>query len=146
MITIGIIVNIKYEEAKAIVRLPVFEVPGSTNKQTVEASICYTPGNLNGYKKDDVVYVGFENNQIEKPIILGKLYTGEEEASNYSKSNSLEVTGNVKLPSNTNIGDISYNDLKRVVREIDSLNTQLEQVKGSGSSQDIDIIDLRPTE
>ena len=37
--------------------------------------ICSSPGTLVSYSVGDIVLVGFENNEIDKPVILGLLYT-----------------------------------------------------------------------
>jgi hypothetical protein len=42
----------------------------------IEALINITPGMFNNLFVDDVVFVAFEENALEKPIVIGKLYTG----------------------------------------------------------------------
>lgn len=127
MITLGIINSINIDSIA--VRLPVFEASGSNENQILNCSICYNPGNLKGYKVGDIVYVGFENNQIDKPVVLGKLYKGEEEASNYSLANSLKVTENATLPYNTTIGNLDFSEIKSIFNEIMQLKDYINQLK-----------------
>jgi hypothetical protein len=42
----------------------------------IEALVSITPGMYNNLFIDDVVFVAFEENALEKPIIIGKLFTG----------------------------------------------------------------------
>lgn len=76
MITKGIITEIVDEKDKHYfsVRVPIFETSASTEFSIFkEVPLCYEPGNLSGYHLDDVVWVGFENNEANNPVILGKL-------------------------------------------------------------------------
>ena len=67
------------------------------------------PGIYNGYKEEDVVIVAFENNKIDQPVIVGKLYLGAENegstplgalsCSNLSVSNSATLPLVTKLTS-----------------------------------------------
>jgi hypothetical protein len=59
-----------------MVRLPLFETASSTVPVEVEALISITPGMFNNLFVGDVVFVAFEENALEKPIVIGKLYTG----------------------------------------------------------------------
>lgn len=142
MLTKGKITEVR--ETTLMVRLPVFESAGNNNPQIVECTVCYNPGNLNGYKIDDVVWVGFENNQIHKPVVLGKLYLGtSEESSNFSKVDSLNVSGSAVLPANTVIGNLDFNEIKNISGQISQLDAKIDQVKVDALHTDIPITDLR---
>jgi len=117
---------------KYLVEIPIFNSAGveknSLTSSLMEASLCYTPGNLNGYRENDVVFVGFEDNNLARPIILGKLYLGEEECTNYAKANALEVNGVAKLPLDTQIGEITGENLELFVRDIANIKSKLEEI------------------
>lgn len=126
MITKGIIQSINGN--KFIVRLPVLEKPGLINvttslNNTLEATLNTPPGLYDAYNINDVVFVSFEDNQINKPIILGKLLLNEKENNVTSQLsiNSLNVTGIANLPKNTRIGNINYGDLESAVNIINTL-------------------------
>ena len=74
MITKGIITAIDFKGNTCTVRMPLFENAGN-DQITGTATISNTPGSYNGYKVNDVVLVGFEDGQMDKPVILGKLYS-----------------------------------------------------------------------
>ncbi len=101
------------EQGKNIykVRIPFME--DNTNHEMVfSALLCNQPGEYNGYKVGDCVYVIFENDKMDVPVIMGKLYTGaDEKIENYHVVNNLNVTGTVTLPSNVKIGGYTTNDL-----------------------------------
>lgn len=122
MIQKAIITSIDYATGKIKVRIPRFEVAGVSTQFIIESTLCYEPGNYNNYQVNDVVYVGFENYELDKPIILGKLFTGiPEEASNYSYTKALKVLGSSNLSKDTKIGDLSYSDLEYSKKKVDYL-------------------------
>lgn len=149
MITKGIIQRIDSSVKGSVdfyVRLPLFETANDSSPFIASAKLCYQPGNLEGYSEGDIVYVGFENEYLNRPVILGKLYKGNEKnlfleseeeltedsnykqnASNFSYNSSLEVVHNAILPKNTKIGDLSYTDLLEMKHKlehiIDSINS-----------------------
>ena len=56
--------------------MPLFETASSSVPVEVEALVSITPGMFNNLFINDVVFIAFEENALEKPIIIGKLYTG----------------------------------------------------------------------
>lgn len=120
MLVKGQIIRINKDTNTIDVRLPVFET-SINQKIIVPATICYQPGNLNEYSVNDVVFVDFENMELNKPVIIGKLYTGDiNDKGNYAKCKDLNVLNSAKLPKNTEITDAntSLADLIRIVNAI----------------------------
>lgn len=76
MITKGIIRSINKAGNRCIVRMPLFENASSSSPVEAEALVNITPGLFNNLFVGDIVFLGFEENALEKPIILGKLYKG----------------------------------------------------------------------
>jgi hypothetical protein len=56
--------------------MPLFETASSTAPVEAEALVSIPPGIFNNLVVGDVVFVAFEENALEKPIIIGKLFTG----------------------------------------------------------------------
>jgi hypothetical protein len=76
LITKAIVRAINGAGNRCIVRMPLFETASDMSPVEAEALVSITPGFFNNIFVGDVVFVGFEENALEKPIILGKLYKG----------------------------------------------------------------------
>ena len=76
MVTKAIIKSITGAKNRCIVRMPLFETAASTAAVEAEALVSITPGMFNNLVVGDVVFVAFEENALEKPIIIGKLFKG----------------------------------------------------------------------
>lgn len=139
MITKAEVQEILRETNQLRVRIPIFESAGITKQAIIDANICYTPGNVELYAVGDIVYVGFENNNINNPVILGKLYQGKEnEASTFSYSNSLEVTNKTILSSDTTIGDLGYTELSTLKNSRGNLQQQIDTINETLKKNGID--------
>lgn len=117
MLTKAIIQSIDYTKNMCRIRIPLFE-NASRNVNIIEADaqLNIVPGIYNSYKTGDVVFIGFEENRMELPVILGKLFvSASAEASAYRGSvsgNSLAITDTAQLPYSTvfNYDKITQND------------------------------------
>ena len=76
MVTKAIIQSINRNKNRCQVRMPLFESAASTAIVDAEALISIPPGIFNNLSVGDIVFVAFEENALEKPIIIGKLFTG----------------------------------------------------------------------
>ena len=66
------------------VRIPKYDkmsYDGTNYHELSTGIICSTPGSLVNYSVGDIVLVGFENDEISKPVILGLLYTNNNAES-----------------------------------------------------------------
>ena len=96
MITKGLIRSINRAGNRCVVRLPLFETASSTTPVEIEALISITPGMYNNLFVNDVVFVAFEENALEKPIVVGKLYTGSANEINTPGGAGILDTLNVR--------------------------------------------------
>lgn len=129
MITKAIIIN-KIEDTpnKFLVRIPLFEgsgnsceVSGNTD-MPFEATLCYNPGNYDSYLPNDIVYVSFEDNLYANAVILGKLYTGEENKAVGSQSiNTLNVEGTTNLNGNVKVNGVDLSKINQHNQAINNL-------------------------
>jgi hypothetical protein len=117
MLTKAIIQSIDYTKNMCRVRIPLFEnASRNVNMIEADAQINIVPGIYNSYKTGDIVFIGFEENKMELPVILGKLFvSASAEASSYRGSvsgNSLAITETAQLPHSTifDFSKISQND------------------------------------
>lgn len=82
----------------------------------VSATAIVFPGAENVYNVNDVVYVGFEDDLADRPIILGKLYKGKEAKESITTTltvKSAEVTEVTKLSGSTTIDNIDLSDVSK---------------------------------
>lgn len=117
MITKAFIVK-KLNTNKYLVRIPYLEdTTGSSSLKTaslLEATAVMNPGTLDIYKEGDCVFISFEGGNKGKPVIIGLLYKGNEDkepARAHQYNDSLTITNKAKLPTNTTIGSLHYNEL-----------------------------------
>lgn len=115
---------------KYMVRIPSFESAGQPNQFICSAIVSYTPGSDAMFRNGDVVVIGFENNNIDRAVVLGKLYTGEPEQG-YSSSSlqNLNVEGTTILSSQTTIGGLKYTDLLDMLIRIEGLETRVQALE-----------------
>ena len=128
MITKGIIVSIPVEptDNKYQVRLPFFEDATENADQVIyEATLIEAPGIIQGYDIDDVVYCDFEDNDLGRPVILGKLFSREiENRGAEIETNSLVVNDRTRLSKRTSIGDATESDvanIKNIKNKVDKM-------------------------
>lgn len=111
MITRAFIEDVDYDNAKILVRIPTLDgtstsVAATPKDQLEWAAVLETPGVEIQYNVGDVVVVGFEDNDLSSPIVLGflKLKKGSTKNSDYNISLSvtnLSVSNDSVLPTST---------------------------------------------
>ena len=125
MLTKAIIQSIDYTENICRVRIPLFE-NASRNTVMIEADAQFSivPGVYNSYKTGDVVFISFEENRMELPVILGKLFvSASAEASSHRGNlggNSLIITDTAQLPYST---VFDYSSISRNNKLYNNLDT-----------------------
>lgn len=114
------------------VRIPIFDgyegdQAATANEDLSWATLCCIPGLTNALSVGDIVYVGFEDDDYSRPVILGQLFMGYIPSTSQT-SPSLHLgelvvddkraagvdASNVKLPTTTTIGDLSPIKLKQL--------------------------------
>ena len=125
MLTKAIIQSIDYTKNICRVRIPLFE-NASRNTVMIEADAQFSivPGVYNSYKTGDIVFISFEENKMELPVILGKLFvSASAEASSHRgnlSGNSLDITDTAQLPYST---VFDYSNISRNSSLYKNLNT-----------------------
>lgn len=118
---------------KFTIQIPMLNKAGRGDKGTImEAIMCFTPGNLYGYEPGDVVIVGFEQNLMDKPIILGLMYKKDHDIkyNNYTYSDNIKVNeyGKARLPADTEFGGLKVSTLMYALRELDAIKNYINNV------------------
>ena len=106
MLTKAIVQSVNANGTRCLVRMPLFETSASATPIEVEAVINITPGIYNNLVVGDVVFVAFEENKFEKPVVIGKLFRGAE-IEGYTRGgggiiDTLKVNSEAYIPSSTN--------------------------------------------
>lgn len=140
------------EENKYIVRIPIIHgVQGSPQCTRDDllptATICSLPGFTNVVQPGDIVYVSFENDEYNEPVIIGQLLSN----TNPYDVNSDNITGtrtnavlqtleffddkssnftSAKLPLNTTIGQVNSQEIQFLLGLKDNVQDQIDSIEG----------------
>ena len=134
MITKGIIEEITTPYSVKV-RLPIFDRLQDSKNATPTSSlndaiICSLPNSNNHLTLGDIVIVGFEDNDMSKPIILGHLY---KETLSETKIDldlrKLSTDSTTKLYEQTYIGNITPQEIKQLKGAKDNLQKQIDLLK-----------------
>ena len=105
MITKAIIMSISGAGNRCIVRMPLFETAANSSPVLAEALVNITPGFFSNLNVGDVVFISYEENALEKPVILGKLFKGSLNENNVEGGmgilDTLRVNSAASIPSST---------------------------------------------
>jgi len=116
MIVRGIIESIFKNQAK--VRIPIFDKVFSASlgvdySELPDATICVPPKFDMNLKSGDTVYVLFEDNNRQKPIIIGFI-KNDKNSHCESESISVSVENSAVLPEDVVVGDVNQNNIKNL--------------------------------
>lgn len=127
MLTEAVIYNIIDQDAgKYVIRVPLFETIYS-GSLLLNASSVFNNGIISHYDVGDTVWVGFEKNQADKPVILGKLTQEVIENSKKYKiaiqASSIDVDTSAKLPFDTSLVNSysKYPTIKSIADEVEKV-------------------------
>ena len=126
MLTKGEIVSIDYAGSTCKVHVPYFDGTVGGDPFIEQATIITQPGIYGGYKVGDIVVVGFEDKELSRLIVLGKLFTGienETEARGTINCQSLKVETKTNLPADTNISSSKNEDVAAVEGSVTDSNS-----------------------
>lgn len=135
MITKGIIEQV-LDKYTVRVRLPIYDKSKYDNTGTPTNSLgiahfCSLPHTLSNAQVGDIVYVGFEDNDYGKPIILGYLsMSGEHNTYAHTQLDSLETITSTKLCYDTTIGNVTAQEITYLQGLTGSIQGQLDVIGG----------------
>ena len=143
MVTRAIITQLDLTNNKVQVRMPLLDgienSPDSpiNSEDLCWASIMYVPGLEISYSVGDIVIVGFEDNNVGKPIVLGylKLRGKNIDSKIYLKAKEVVAENKFSSSINTTIGNIQYGDLFTVV-DNSKKPEKVDNVTEGGEEQD----------
>ena len=135
MITKAIIEQ-KIDEFQYKVRIPIFDRTSDSTyfTDTAELAIAVASvpkGITNSLEVNDVVFVGFEDNNIANPVILGQLYNEKllKQHNLHIQARSIDIEESVNLPMGTTLNDINlYDYIIKLEEKINTLDAQVKQL------------------
>ena len=141
MITKGIVEKV-LDDYHIRVRLPVYDgAPFLTTSVTTDdlsvATVCTLPNSKPNIQVGDIVFVGLEDNDRNKPIILGFLFRDAKYTTEMDlKLSTVQVDNLAKLSEDTSIGEVSAQDIKclqgttgNIQQQINLLSEQVEHLR-----------------
>lgn len=137
MLTQGEIRSIEYESNTCTVRIPIFETVQMDSQVVIPARFAVPPGVFNGYSVGDVVWLGFELEAPEYPVVLGRIYQGVRmdrgKSNGVVQADSLRVTANATLPKNTAFAGLppGYNDILSIVKRLQAIARGTNVARGT---------------
>lgn len=136
MILIAQIKSIDLNKGTCKVHIPQFDLPNSTAPAILEAYICTLPGIYNGYNVDDSVWVAFEKNLLDNPVILGHLGAPaicDSAAGGAIVGKNLTISEKVLLPKDVefNTAETDFNSIAKIIAKLKSLT------ENTGSTGDL---------
>ena len=142
MITKGIVEKI-VDQYQIRVRMPFIDGLKDTKQSTPTenlsvSTICALPKHAVRLQEGDIVFLGFEDNDIGKPVILGQLYRDAAFDSICDiEVGNITVNGVCNLSSNTTIGEITPTQLRmlsgvtcNIQAQLDDIYDKLNQLQG----------------
>ena len=133
MITKGIVEEI-LDNYKVKVRMPTYDAidgvkDSVATKDLSEATICSLPNAKNIVAKGDIVFIGFEDNDLGKPVILGHLFKQSGSKANIDiAARMLSSTSTTKLSADTYIGDVTPNAIKSLKGATSNIQEQINNI------------------
>ena len=106
---------------KYLVYIPLLQLANQTESDAIyEATLCSDDCVNNSFKVGDIVFVDFEDNRYEKPVIQGKLFIndGSKEISSQAIFKTLKVSEKVELDGDVIINGKDYSDLFRGLKNL----------------------------
>lgn len=125
------------------VRIPIFDrieeaTHHTSNENLLTAVASINKGCNNQFQVGDIVFIAFENNDLESPVIIGHLYREallDDKLGPVINAKNLNITGNTTLSTSTQIGDINYQKLFYLKQVNQDIQTSLNSI-----TSDIDIL------
>lgn len=127
------IIERKVDEYHYTVRIPSINkiegaVGATPTSELAIATVAAIPGISPKFRSGDIVFIEFENSNSNKPVIIGRLFnsTSSNIFSDFLTDN-LEVTVNAKLPEDTQIGEVSADNIKYLTGLSNNVQTSFEK-------------------
>lgn len=117
------------------IRIPLYNKINGVNGATPEselplACVCTLPNYAISPVVGDIVIVGFEEDNISKPVIIGFLSRDKEYESSVNIScEDFKATGDISLSSQTSIGDVNSDNIKCLLNLKDNIKDTFEELK-----------------
>ena len=142
-----------HRQVDSIGAVPTIDIPQST--------MCVPPGVYPSLRVGDCLWVDFEDDNIDKPVVMGVLYTDNTMSikSDFS-GESLEIKSNATLPTETSIGKVTSKiisfliGLKKnaqdqfddLVKTCTKLSKRIKEIEDNGCGEGAQIVEILQVE
>jgi len=131
MILRAIIEEIVDDGLRARVRIPRYNKSADSPTATpfdelYIAPICCAPGLKPALVVGDIVFVSFEDDEIDQPVIIGTLFREGSESLTDVSATSSKIEVNCELPRDTTIGDVKSSNIETLLNCRDDIQGQID--------------------
>lgn len=131
MITKGIVEELLNNKVR--VRLPIYDgISGSSNSTKKNdlslATICSLPNTTTLLNVGDIVWVGFEDNDNNKPVVLGHLYNSKSDTYASLNLGMLVTNSTTHLNKDTSIGKVKANEIEALSGTKYNIQSQINEL------------------
>lgn len=122
-------------------------VNGATpNNELYVAAVCSNPNFVINAHVGDVVILGFEDDDISKPIVLGYLSTNKSmETLTNMHCDEFKADGDISLSGQTSIGDVSPSSIHCLKNQKENISDEFHSVRRDAEElkKSIEAVDIR---
>ena len=98
---------------RVMINIPLFANSISYNDKIEQEAIINTPPNIKYLLKEgDIVFIDFEENRADSPVILGMLSTTNDSSNTAIVADSIEITKETHLSGKTYIGEVNAEQIQ----------------------------------
>lgn len=106
----------------------------SEESATLQATCIFTNGLYNTYNVDDVVYVGFEDGEFDRPVIVGSLFLNPATTDNVNintliDGRVLHISDKAELPINTKLANVYVADIQEALLHLEDLQHKVNSLE-----------------
>ena len=126
------------------IQVPLFNTVRSVAAGIPNTAFALPPGFINPYKAGDEVFVSFINNEVNQPVVMGRLYSKQSAAAAQAggiRCSELTVTNTASLPITTSFSGAvgGFSDLGKLLAGLVAAQSSINANAQATDSMNLDI-------